>query len=137
MDESNVLVKSVNLAALFGNDRAQEDVNLRYYFIKTRQYDEIKSGAKELVLGRKGSGKSALFSILKREANDNGQIPISIAFDGEDFVHIENSIKKKVTVFDVDDDFKYSLAWRDFLISELLYQSIDLNKDDDKELKKY
>jgi hypothetical protein len=51
---------SLNLTKLFGKDRAQEDENLQHYFIKTKQYDEIKRGYKELVLGRKGAGKSAL-----------------------------------------------------------------------------
>ncbi len=136
MENEKYLTKDVNLSTLFGNDRAQEDVNLKHYFVKTRQYEEIKSGAKELVLGRKGSGKSALFSILKQEAKDNNQFPISIAFDGEDFVHIENSLKANQATFEVDDDFKYSLAWRDFLISELLYQSVYQSGEENKELKK-
>lgn len=135
MEDKKFLVRDIDLAKLFGNDRAQEDLNLQHYFIKTRQYNEIKLGNKELVLGRKGSGKSALFSILKQEARDNNLIPISIAFDGEDFVHIESSLKAKAVAFDIDDDFKYSLAWKDFLIAELLYQSIEQNNEVNKELR--
>ena len=120
MEDKKILVRDIDLAKLFGNDRAQEVLNLQHYFIKTRQYNEIKLGNKELVLGRKGSGKSALFSILKQEARDNNLIPISIAFDGEDFVHIESSLKAKAVAFDIDDDFKYSLAWKDFLIARKL-----------------
>ena len=37
---------SLNLTKLFGKDRAQEDENLQHYFIKTRQYEEIKRGDK-------------------------------------------------------------------------------------------
>lgn len=38
---------SLNLTKLFGKDRSQEDENLQHYFIKTRQYEEIKRGDKE------------------------------------------------------------------------------------------
>lgn len=58
----------IDLVKLLGKDRAQEDANLKHDFVKTKQYDDIKSGNKELVLGRKGSGKSALFSMLAEEA---------------------------------------------------------------------
>lgn len=85
---------SLNLTKLFGKDRAQEDENLQHYFVKTRQYDEIKRGDKELVLGRKGAGKSALFSMLAKEAQESDDtIPVKISFDGEDFVYIENWLK--------------------------------------------
>ncbi len=59
--------ESIDLNKLFGKDRAQEDENIEKYFVKTKQYQEIYSGNKELVLGRKGAGKSSLFSILSKE----------------------------------------------------------------------
>ena len=88
---------SLNLTKLFGKDRSQEDENLQHYFVKTRQYDEIKRGDKELVLGRKGAGKSALFSMLAKEAQESDDtIPVKISFDGEDFVYIENWLKSQI-----------------------------------------
>ncbi len=127
-------INEIDLSKLFGKDRAQEDANLQHYFVKTRQFTEIQNGTKELVLGRKGAGKSALFSILRDEAESRNEIPIAIAFDGEDFVHIENALKANQVSFDVNDDFKFSLAWRDFIISELLYQTINLKNIEDKKL---
>lgn len=116
---------SLNLMELFGKDRAQEDDNLQYYFIKTRQYEEIKRGDKELVLGRKGSGKSALFSIIAKEAqNCPDTIPVKISFDGEDFVYIENWLKSHNFLEPLNDDFKYSLAWKNFILNEIIYSSI-------------
>lgn len=115
----------LNLVDLFGKDRAQEDGNLKHYFIKTKQYDEIKNGAKELVLGRKGSGKSALFSMLSEEAAvDKNVIPVKISFDGEDFVFIENWLKENDFSEPLNDDFKYSLAWKNFILNEIIYASI-------------
>lgn len=116
---------SLNLSELFGKDRAQEDNNLQYYFIKTQQYEDIKRGDKELVLGRKGSGKSALFSILAKEASDSpNTIPVKISFDGEDFIYIENWLKQNNFTEPLNDDFKYSLAWKNFILNEIIYSSI-------------
>lgn len=109
---------------LFGKDRAQEDPNLKYYFVKTSQYSEISSGSRELVLGRKGSGKSALFQILAEEKETENEIPVKISFDGEDFVFIQNSLQKNDIGELVSDDFKYSLAWKDFIISEIVYSAL-------------
>lgn len=126
MDDYNkTKVLDINLNKLFGKDRAQEDSNLQHYFVKTRQFNEIQDGTKELVLGRKGAGKSAMFSILKNEAELHNEIPIAISFDGEDFVHIENALKANKVSFDVNDDFKFSLAWRDFIVSEILFQTVN------------
>lgn len=116
---------SLNLTKLFGKDRAQEDKNLQHYFVKTRQYDEIKRGDKELVLGRKGAGKSALFSILAKEAQESKDtIPVKISFDGEDFVYIENWLNSHNFTEPLNNDFKYSLAWKNFILNEIIYSSI-------------
>ena len=116
---------SLNLTKLFGKDRSQEDENLQHYFIKTRQYEEIKRGDKELVLGRKGAGKSALFSILAKEAQESDNtIPVKISFDGEDFVYIENWLNSHNFSEPLNDDFKYSLAWKNFILNEIIYSSI-------------
>lgn len=115
----------INLVDLFGKDRAQEDSNLKHYFVKTKQYEEIKNGEKELVLGRKGSGKSALFSMLAEEAKASWEtIPVSISFDGEDFVYIERWLINHNFSEKLNDDFKYSLAWKDFIVSEIIYTAI-------------
>jgi hypothetical protein len=57
----------------FGKDDAETDFTssglLQGSFLKTAIFDQIKSRAKSLVIGRKGSGKSALCLILKKELN--------------------------------------------------------------------
>lgn len=130
-----ILRNNLDLVSLFGKDRAQEDENLKYYFVKTKQYEEIKRGDKELVLGRKGAGKSALFSMLSKEAEeDENTIPVKISFSGEDFVYIENLLKKESFSEPLNDDYKYSLAWKNFILSEIIYASIPYI-DFDKSLK--
>ena len=55
----------------FGKDDAETDFKttglLQGSFLKTTIYEDIKSRRKSLVLGRKGSGKSALCLMLKKE----------------------------------------------------------------------
>jgi ABC-type multidrug transport system fused ATPase/permease subunit len=57
----------------FGKDDAETDFTssglLQGSFLKTAIFDQIKSRSKSLVIGRKGSGKSALCLILKKELN--------------------------------------------------------------------
>ncbi len=53
----------------FGKDDAESDFArgglLRQGFMRTRAYEEALSGAKTLIIGRKGSGKSAICLILR------------------------------------------------------------------------
>jgi len=55
----------------FGKDDAETDFTgsglLRESFLKTDIYDRIKARVKTLVIGRKGSGKSALCLMLNRQ----------------------------------------------------------------------
>lgn len=44
-----------------------EDEQLRAYFVRTAQYMETERGHARLVVGRKGTGKSAIFSQLREE----------------------------------------------------------------------
>ena len=63
-------LNSINL----GQDEAETDSNLKSYFLKTEIYDRAKSGAKTIIIGRKGSGKSAIFKILEDELQNNKTI---------------------------------------------------------------
>jgi|GEM_PF-1857319 len=114
----------IDVVKLFGKDRAQEDANLKYYFVKTAQYDEISQGSRELVLGRKGAGKSAIFEALASEKELSSEIPVKISFDGEDFIYINNKLRSHEIGELVSDEFKYSLAWKDFIITEIVFSSL-------------
>lgn len=127
----------LDVVKLFGKDRAQEDENLKHYFVKTSQYSEISNGVRELILGRKGSGKSAIFQMLAEEKMYSDQIPVKISFDGEDFVFIHNALKANSLGEEVNDDFKFSLAWKDFIISEIVFSALSSVEKLDGVLKKF
>lgn len=110
----------INIDRLFGKDRGQEDENLSKYFIKTNQYNSIYEGNRELVLGRKGSGKSSLFYYLSQELPKKSIIPITISPSGEDFAHVENNLSRYKDM-KFNDDFKYSLAWYELIVTEIAF----------------
>ena len=133
----NIIRDNIDTVELFGKDRAQEDKNLKHYFIKTSQFSQIASGSRELVLGRKGSGKSAIFQALVDEEEAHNEIPVKISFDGEDFIFIHNLLQKNDVGDVVSDDFKYSLAWKDFIISEIVYSALSRVDKLDSVLKRF
>ncbi len=56
-----------------------EETDLKYYFLRTESYDRLLRGDARLVVGRKGSGKTALFLMISQklsESGDNVIIPL-------------------------------------------------------------
>lgn len=63
-----------------GNDEAEQDKYLAQYFLRTSSFKQVLSGRKSLVIGRKGSGKSAIFELVRSELENGGTtivIPIT------------------------------------------------------------
>jgi hypothetical protein len=61
-----------------GNDEAEQDERLREYFIRTAHYENTISGIKTIIIGRKGSGKSAIFTLAKEQLEKRGDLVIPI-----------------------------------------------------------
>lgn len=118
-----MLKSSIDSDVLFGKDRGQEDQNLSKYFIKTGQYDDIYKGNKELILGRKGSGKSSIFSQLCLELPKDSVITIPISPTGEDFSLLEGKMSN-YSDMNFNDDYKYSLAWYELILTEIAFTII-------------
>lgn len=64
-----------------GKDEAEQDQRLHEYFLKTASYKNALSGRKTVVIGRKGSGKSAIFTLLRSELEKSGNLVIPITPD--------------------------------------------------------
>jgi hypothetical protein len=65
-------LKSILRDIRFGGDVAENDNNLDKYFIETSYFRDIVDDQVDLVLGPKGSGKTAIFRQL---SNPQAQIP--------------------------------------------------------------
>src|SRR3989339_1365878 len=61
---------------------AESDTELLNYFLKTRYVEDVLSGTKWLVMGRKGTGKTAIYEYFKNATPSilNGAYPLSLNF---------------------------------------------------------
>ncbi|HBX8265415.1 TPA: ATP-binding cassette domain-containing protein [Klebsiella pneumoniae] len=69
----------MNLSEMnWGDDSAEKDSLLSEYFVESASYRRIKSGAKKIIVGRKGAGKSALMKMMLKNHQEDGFIVIKI-----------------------------------------------------------
>jgi hypothetical protein len=59
---------------------AAEDDDIRRYFVQTPVFQDLMSNAKQVVLGRKGSGKTALYLALVDRAGQQGYFAYGLTF---------------------------------------------------------
>ena len=79
-----MLFTEANIQAIFGHEAAEnEDVaRLREYYFKTKIFEKMSADLPlRLLVGHKGVGKSALFTIAIQEDRDAEQLPILIRPD--------------------------------------------------------
>ena len=96
-----------------GTASAEDDLEfLQACFVKTDEYEVLKDKGdiRQIVLGRTGSGKSALFEYLKLEHEDR---VISIEPQELALTHVSNSsVIKYFSDLGVNLDPFYKLLWR-------------------------
>lgn len=103
---------------IFGADAAEDDPNLSSYFVRTNTWQKVLDGRTLVVLGRKGSGKSAIFKMLIEEAPKNTHvIPVTPRLFALDIL---NSFKSKYPDSPFNQEIAYATAWRYSLMLELL-----------------
>lgn len=57
-----------------GRDEAEQDSGLMQYFVRTGNFERVVSEQKYLVIGRKGTGKSAIYKKVAEEFVDRGYV---------------------------------------------------------------
>lgn len=67
----------------FGTPSAERDIGrgLEKYFVESAAYQRVRSGAKTIVLGNRGAGKSAIFQMLARRERVAGSAVIELSPD--------------------------------------------------------
>lgn len=63
----------------FGGTAAEDD-NIKKFFLRTEAFDRIVEGKRHVVIGRKGSGKTALYLALQDDCDRNGQLVAPLRF---------------------------------------------------------
>ncbi|WP_137809023.1 MULTISPECIES: hypothetical protein [unclassified Gordonia (in: high G+C Gram-positive bacteria)] len=97
------MVKSVLDSVSFGRYDAESDANLLDYFLQTGASEEALSGL-QLIVGRKGSGKTALFKYLDKELAE-----AAISLDLQEYVF---GVHYALVEDGVPTEFAYTASWR-------------------------
>lgn len=99
----------------WGEDDAKNDLSLEKYFVEFPGYEEILKGSKRYIIGRKGTGKSAILQKLRLQAQAD---PTSFAMDVSlrDFPLTDF---KSIGDRSLQDKSKYVSAWKFLLLTEL------------------
>ncbi len=94
----------------FGRDTAEFDQHLSDYFLKTSTYQHIVDGQKSIVIGRKGTGKTALVRYLVESERTSQEYIVKIESSHATYVKIDENLRSFVSqVKNLDSSFK--LGW--------------------------
>ncbi len=82
-----------------GDLAAENEIGaLRTYFVPTGQYNEAKRGRARLIVGRKGTGKTAIFyGVRSVYKPSNEHLVLDLKPEGHQFVKFRESILKELT----------------------------------------
>ncbi len=100
-----------------GNDEAEQDARLEEYFLRTSYYKNAMNGSKTLVIGRKGSGKSAIFILLEKDIKNAGNMVIKITPDQYSW-----SALKDYKEIGILPEQAHTNAWRLTLLSAIVWK---------------
>ena len=100
----------------FGEAVAENEVRigqLRHNFVETPAFRQLAGGRADLVLGEKGSGKTALFHMLASRQTESDATLIVPAFRFRDSLHRLNALES-IKQLGQDD---YRQIWRTFILA--------------------
>lgn len=105
------LLKELNL----GNSVAEFENSLESYFVETETFNALVSGKIDIVAGDKGTGKTALYKILKkryREFKELENIEIIPAFNPSG-----NPVFQSITQKEPLSEAEYNELWKAYILS--------------------
>jgi hypothetical protein len=117
-----------------GKDEAEQDQRLREYFLKTSSYTNALAGAKTVVIGRKGSGKSAIFTLMRDELQKEGALVIPITPDQYSWSALKDYQEQGILPVQA-----HTNAWKMTLLSSVAWKLTEagLISDDSKLMNYY
>ena len=108
----------------FGNIEANDDQLLFDSICKTSAIIEFINGSKNIVLGEKGTGKTALFRLIKEDKlhfkPKNGFVNLIIPIeDNFQYKNIKGKILNCISTNSEDENFKYQVVWELFFFYKI------------------
>ena len=105
-----------------GKDEAEQDQRLQEYFLKTSNYRNALAGTKTIVIGRKGSGKSAIFALMQVELEESGALVIPITPDQYSWSALKDYEEKGIL-----PEQAHTNSWKLTLLSSVVWKLNESN----------
>jgi hypothetical protein len=129
------LPKQFNIKLLdefsFGQPDAKEDDLLEKCLCHIAPFEEFMKGGKDIILGERGTGKSALFRLIKNgeyqfkpsgaNVKQSSKRQIIIPIDEElNFISIKDLVSQKISGDSFDLETKFRICWEIFLLIRIV-----------------
>lgn len=115
-----------------GSTSAENEMRtLESYYLKTDQFLKSSRGEANIVVGRKGSGKSAIFlQVRDRERNKKGNIVLDLKPDGYKLI----KFKELILSFLEEGTFQHTIMafWEYVLLLEICYKILEKDREQHK-----
>lgn len=98
-----------------GSSVAEFDTHLQQYFLKTHIYTDFVRSSFDIVAGDKGTGKSAIYRVVKDRNRDIPELKNIELISG--FNDAGNPIFQRLTQADILSEAKYITIWKIYLLS--------------------
>lgn len=119
--------KTVELRSLdLGPVAAEKDLDLPQYFVETPYYKRAQTGDRTLFLGRRGSGKTAMFRILSEELRTPNSVVVQIAPRDYELIKLEGFLVGKFST--AHWKFVYGSIWKNVLLAEIIQAIVEQHK---------
>lgn len=124
----DTFLQSVDL----GSTSAENEMRtLESYYLKTDQFLKSLRGEANIIVGRKGSGKSAIFlQVRDRERNKKGNIVLDLKPDGYKLI----KFKELILTYLEEGTFQHTIMafWEYVLLLEICYKILEKDKEQHK-----
>ena len=124
-DKPESYLRSLDLGASSAENEMRD---LGKYYLKTDQFQKSLRGEAHLVVGRKGSGKSAIFlQIRDKERNKVGNITLDLKPDGYKLI----KFKELILDFIEEGTFQHTIMafWEYVLLLEICYKILEKDRE--------
>ncbi|RPA38608.1 hypothetical protein EGC78_02185 [Shewanella frigidimarina] len=125
---NDTFLQSLDLGATSAENEMR---TLESYYLKTDQFLKSLRGEANIIVGRKGSGKSAIFlQVRDRERNKKGNIVLDLKPDGYKLI----KFKELILSFLEEGTFQHTIMafWEYVLLLEICYKILEKDKDQHK-----
>ena len=108
----------------FGAPAAERDTPLASYFVESEAYKAVESGKKYIVLGNRGSGKSAIFRVIAEREKLSGGIVIQLSPEDYSYEMLSSTMRPESEGAWAKQG-AYTAAWKYLLFIQIMKE---LNK---------